>query len=136
MAAERGYIRPAAMLLAAALIYTGLGCPAAAEEGRIEAFFGAYVGTARLEGAAAVERDIIVSIEPARKGFSIYTSTVIGGGPDRASPGVRWRAETQQFVATDMAHLYEPLPVAAVHWPKPLPLGADGRHVFPPLDGS
>ena len=33
-------------------------------------------------------------------------------------------------------HLYGPLPVAAVRWAKPLPLGADGRHVFPPLDGS
>jgi uncharacterized protein (DUF952 family) len=31
-------------------------------------------------------------------------------------------------------HLYAPLPVAAVLWVKPLPLGADGRHVFPALD--
>ncbi len=33
-------------------------------------------------------------------------------------------------------HVYGPLPAAAVRWTKPLPLGADGRHVFPPLDGS
>lgn len=28
-------------------------------------------------------------------------------------------------------HLYAPLPLGAVKWVKPLPLGADGRHVFP-----
>ena len=30
-------------------------------------------------------------------------------------------------------HLYGPLPLTAVRWVKPLPLGADGRHVFPEL---
>jgi uncharacterized protein (DUF952 family) len=30
-------------------------------------------------------------------------------------------------------HLYGPLPLAAVLWAKPLPLGADRRHVFPEL---
>jgi len=28
-------------------------------------------------------------------------------------------------------HLYAPLPLAAVRWVKPLPLGADGRHALP-----
>jgi uncharacterized protein (DUF952 family) len=28
-------------------------------------------------------------------------------------------------------HLYGPLPVAAASWVRPLPIGADGRHVFP-----
>ena len=28
-------------------------------------------------------------------------------------------------------HLYGPLPIKAVQWVEPLPLGADGRHVFP-----
>ena len=28
-------------------------------------------------------------------------------------------------------HLYTPLPVTAVAWVTPLPLGADGRHIFP-----
>jgi uncharacterized protein (DUF952 family) len=31
-------------------------------------------------------------------------------------------------------HLYGALPMSAVRWVKPLPLGADGRHVFPPLE--
>jgi uncharacterized protein (DUF952 family) len=31
-------------------------------------------------------------------------------------------------------HLYGPLPMSAVVWDRPLPLGPDGSHVFPPLD--
>jgi uncharacterized protein (DUF952 family) len=31
-------------------------------------------------------------------------------------------------------HLYGTLPLTAVRWTKPLPLGPDGRHVFPSLD--
>lgn len=30
-------------------------------------------------------------------------------------------------------HLYAPLPLSAVRWVKPLPLGADGEHTFPDL---
>jgi uncharacterized protein (DUF952 family) len=31
-------------------------------------------------------------------------------------------------------HLYAHLPLSAVRWVKPLPLGVDGQHVFPDLD--
>jgi uncharacterized protein (DUF952 family) len=31
-------------------------------------------------------------------------------------------------------HLYAPLPLAAVRWVRPLPLGPDGRHVFGDLE--
>ena len=31
-------------------------------------------------------------------------------------------------------HHYGPLPMTAVRWAKPLLLGTDGRHVFPPLE--
>ncbi len=30
-------------------------------------------------------------------------------------------------------HFYGPLPMTAVVWTRPLPLGTDGTHVFPPL---
>lgn len=30
-------------------------------------------------------------------------------------------------------HLYAPLPCAAVAWVKPLPLGENGRHIFPDM---
>jgi uncharacterized protein (DUF952 family) len=33
-------------------------------------------------------------------------------------------------------HLYGKLPMRAVRWTKSLPLGPDGRHVFPDLDGD
>jgi uncharacterized protein (DUF952 family) len=31
-------------------------------------------------------------------------------------------------------HLYTPLPMSAVVWSRPLPLGSDGRHVFGSLE--
>jgi uncharacterized protein (DUF952 family) len=31
-------------------------------------------------------------------------------------------------------HLYGALPLSAVRWVKPLPLGADGKHLFPELE--
>jgi uncharacterized protein (DUF952 family) len=31
-------------------------------------------------------------------------------------------------------HLYGTLPLSAVRWARPLPLGPDGRHVFPALE--
>lgn len=31
-------------------------------------------------------------------------------------------------------HLYGTLPLSAIRWVKPLPLGPDGRHVFPELE--
>jgi len=33
-------------------------------------------------------------------------------------------------------HLHGGLPLSAVRWAKPLPLGADGHHVFPDLDSQ
>lgn len=32
-------------------------------------------------------------------------------------------------------HLYGPLRLDAVKWVRPLPIGADGQHVFPELEG-
>jgi uncharacterized protein (DUF952 family) len=33
-------------------------------------------------------------------------------------------------------HLYGPLDLGAVAWVRPLPLGSDGRHEFPELEGE
>ena len=107
MAAERRYIGALCGALAAILAVTAQA-GAAEQDARIEDFFGTYVGNARLEDNSEF-RDIIVAIEPARKGFSIYTSTVIRKGPVRAVPGVKWRAETQTFVQSAVPHLYEPM---------------------------
>ncbi len=107
MAAERQHIRALYGAFAAILLLTAQA-GAAERDATIEDFFGTYVGNARIE-ANSQFRDIIVAIEPAHKGFSIYTSTVIRKGPVRAVPDVKWRAETQRFVQSDMPHLYEPM---------------------------
>lgn len=107
MTAERTFLAVFAAVLAALLLVA----PAAKADSRdtnIEEFFGAYIGDAVIEGTMQF-RDIIVSIEPIRNGFSIYTSTVIRTGQKRAVRDVKWRAETQSFVRTDVPHVYQPM---------------------------
>lgn len=45
-------------------------------------------------------------------------------------PALKWEASRGGDL---FPHLYAPLPVAAIRWVRDLPLGADGRHVFPDL---
>jgi hypothetical protein len=107
MTSKRNIIRALAVGLTGLLI-TALPALADDQDAKIEDFFGAYIGDAMIEGTMQF-RDIIVSIEPIRNGFSIYTSTVIRTGPKRATRDVKWRAETQNFVRSDMPHVYQPL---------------------------
>lgn len=51
--------------------------------------------------------------------------------PDALGEAVKWEPSRAGRL---FPHLYGPLPVAAVLRVDVLPLGADGRHVFPPLD--
>jgi uncharacterized protein (DUF952 family) len=51
----------------------------------------------------------------------------------RLGPALRWEKSRGGAL---FPHLYGPLPVAAVVRADDLPLGPDGRHVFPPLDGE
>ena len=46
---------------------------------------------------------------------------------------LRWEASRSGKL---FPHLYGDLPLDRVAWAKPLPLGPDGRHMFPPLDGE
>lgn len=111
MAADRmsSRLAPLAFLVAAmSLVYLPGFASAAEVDAPIEAFFGTYVGSARIKGKHEF-RDLIVSIQPARKGFSIYSSTVIRTSPERAASGVKWRSETQNFIESEIAHLYEPM---------------------------
>lgn len=48
--------------------------------------------------------------------------------PDRLGPALRWEASRGGRL---FPHLYGPLPLGAVVSVRPLPLGPDGRHVFP-----
>ncbi len=47
---------------------------------------------------------------------------------EKLSGPLRWEASRDGAL---FPHLYAPLDLAAVLWVKPLPLGPDGRHVFP-----
>jgi uncharacterized protein (DUF952 family) len=52
---------------------------------------------------------------------------------DALGTGLRWEPSRGGDL---FPHLYGVLPVSAVLWVEPLPLGEGGRHQFPPLDGS
>lgn len=49
---------------------------------------------------------------------------------DRLGPALRYEPSRGGDL---FPHLYAPLALSAVLWVKPLPLGPDGRHVFPDL---
>lgn len=50
--------------------------------------------------------------------------------PARLGPALRWKASRG---GAAFPHLYAPLPLDAVVAVHDLPVGPDGRHVFPPL---
>ena len=50
---------------------------------------------------------------------------------DRLGPALKYEASRGGDL---FPHLYAPLALSAVLWVKPLPIGPDGRHVFPDLD--
>lgn len=47
---------------------------------------------------------------------------------DALGPALKWEPSRGGAL---FPHLYGTLPLTAVRWTKPLPLGPDGRHVFP-----
>lgn len=51
---------------------------------------------------------------------------------DEANLGAALKYEPSRGGAL-FPHLFAPLPMSAVAWVRPLPLGSDGKHVFPPL---
>ena len=53
---------------------------------------------------------------------------LIAVDPMMLEHSLRWEAARDGVL---FPHLYGPLPIKAVRWAEPLPLGADGRHVFP-----
>ena len=56
---------------------------------------------------------------------------LIAVAPERLGPALRWEPSRGGDL---FPHLYGALPIEAVSWVRALPLGADGRHRFPPLD--
>jgi uncharacterized protein (DUF952 family) len=72
-------------------------------------------------------------VETAAKHFSAQTDLWLIA-VDPALLGDALRHEVSRGGAL-FPHLYAPLTIDAVIWAKPMPLDADGKHVFPRLDG-
>jgi uncharacterized protein (DUF952 family) len=70
-------------------------------------------------------------VETAARHFARMDGLVlVTVGADALGPELRWEASRGGAL---FPHLYAPLPVSAVSFVTPLPLGPDGAHVFPPL---
>jgi uncharacterized protein (DUF952 family) len=89
-------------------------------------------------GAAVDERDGFVHFstaaqvaETAAKHFAGMSDLVLVAVDSAAlGPALAWEPSRGGDL---FPHLYGALPLSAVVWSKPLPCGADGRHVFPEL---
>jgi len=94
---------------------------------------GVYVGSSqdRADGfihfSAAAQ--VIASAAKHRAGQADLLLLAVDG--TALGPALRWEASRGGAL---FPHLYGSLPMTAVIWAMPLPLGADGRHVFPPLN--
>ena len=67
--------------------------------------------------------------ETAAKHFAAAADLVIVAVDEAAlGAGLKWEPARGGAL---FPHLYGHLPLGAVRWKKPLPLGPDGRHVFP-----
>ena len=91
------------------------------------------------EGAAVDRADgyihfstALQAAETAAKWFAGRADLVlVAVDADALGPALRWEPSRGGDL---FPHLYAPLPLSAVRWTRPLPLGADGRHVFGNLD--
>ena len=89
----------------------------------------------RFEGAALDRADGYIHLstaaqarETAAKWFSGRSDlTLIAVDGDSLGPALRWEPSRGGAL---FPHLYAPLPIRAVVWARPLPLGPDGRHDF------
>jgi uncharacterized protein (DUF952 family) len=70
--------------------------------------------------------------ETAAKHFADQRDLVlVAVAANALGPALKWEPSRGGAL---FPHLYGKLPVRAVRWTKPLPLGPDGRHVFPALE--
>jgi len=56
---------------------------------------------------------------------------LVAVGADQLGPVLKWEPSRG---GARFPHLYGALPLSAVRWVKALPLGGDGRHLFPALE--
>jgi uncharacterized protein (DUF952 family) len=68
-------------------------------------------------------------VETAAKHFAGMADLVLVAVDGAAlGPALKWEAARGGAL---FPHLYAPLPLHAVVWTRPLPIGPEGRHVFP-----
>jgi uncharacterized protein (DUF952 family) len=71
-------------------------------------------------------------VESARRHRAGQTGLVLlAVNPEALGDALKWEPSRSGAL---FPHLYGPLQASAVLWARPLPLGADGTHVMPPLD--
>ncbi len=96
----------------------------------------AAVAASRFDGSAHDVRDGFIHFstatqarETAAKHFAGQSGLVLAAiDTTTLGAALKWEASRGGDL---FPHLYAPLPMSAVAWSKPLPVGADGLHVFP-----
>lgn len=102
------------------------------------ALWGAAEDVGRFEGAPVDLADGYIHFstaaqvaETARRHFAGQADLLlVSVDADLLGEDLRWEPSRGGAL---FPHLYGVLPLSAVRWVKPLPLGADGAHVFPDL---
>ncbi len=93
---------------------------------------GVYMGSAADHGDGFIHFSTAAQAEAtAAKWFSGRAGLVLAAiETERLGAALRWEASRSDQL---FPHLYEPLPMSAVQWARPLALLADGRHDFSAL---
>ncbi len=107
-------ICPAPLWRAAEAAGVFRGAPVDLADGYIHLSTAAQVRETAARHFAGQEDLVLIAVDPTRLGDALRYEPSRGGDL--------------------FPHLYAPLPTSAVLWVTPLPLGPDGRHVFPELE--
>lgn len=101
-----------------------------------EALWRAAESAGRFDGAPVDHADGFIHFstaaqapETAAKHFAGQSGLLLVAiDPEALGAALRWEVSRGGAL---FPHLYGPLPLSAVLWARPLPLGADGAHAFP-----
>ena len=102
------------------------------EEWRAAEGAGAYQGSSQDQTDGFIHFSTAAQIEDSAAKHRAGQRDLVLLAVDPAALGAALKWEAARGGAL-FPHLYGALPLAAVRWAKELPLGADGRHVFPVL---
>jgi uncharacterized protein (DUF952 family) len=104
-----------------------------AEEWRAAEAGGAYAGSSQDKADGFIHFSTAAQLPASAAKHRAGQRDLVLLAVDPASLGAALRWEPSRGGAL-FPHLYGALPREAVRRVSPLPLGADGRHIFPPLD--